>query len=359
MSETRHLALLDGRKKELETCGYCPKLCRAACPVSNAEPRDTITPWGKMSLSWFASRGVVPADAAHASVAWACTGCHNCRENCDHRNPVADTLGDARGDFFAAGVAPEAVVRSAARQSARAAALEAGLHSLRALPGVDARSRRALLVGCAYVRTLPEEARDAVTATVLLAGDVRLVDACCGMPLYAAGDRQGFEAERRRFEDAIAGADELFVVDPGCAMTLQDRQPTLLVDLALRHLGRLAHLPALSRRTLRWHDPCQLGRGLGRYEEPRSVLGRILGRAPEEFARRRAGAACSGAGGLLPVSMPEVSRAIAGDRISEHDKQGGGSIVTACASSLRRLRSSGADAVDLATLVRQSLEANG
>lgn len=359
MSEPRHLSLLGERQKELETCGYCPKLCRAACPVSNAEPRDTITPWGKMSLSWFAARGDVPVDASHASVAWACTGCHNCRENCDHRNPVADTLADARGDFFAAGVAPEAVVRSAARQKERNAQLESSLAALQKLPGVDARSDRALLVGCAYVRRLPDEARDAVTAAAQLAGDLRLVEGCCGLPLLAAGDRKGFEIERQRLESSLYGARELIVVDPGCAMTFGDRKPTLLVDLAVRHLGRLARLPALAEQTLRWHDPCQLGRGLGRYEEPRSILGRILGRAPAEFARRRGGAACSGGGGLLPVSMPEVSRMIAADRIQEHEQAGAGRIVTHCASSLERLRASGADAIDLASLIRQSLEAHG
>lgn len=359
MSQPPHLSLLDERTKELETCGYCPKLCRAACPVSNAEPRDTLTPWGKMSLAWFASRGDVPADRAHASVAWACTGCHNCRENCDHGNPVADTLADARGDFFAAGVAPDAVVRSAARKAARNAELTLGLAALRDVPGVDPGSSKALLVGCTYVRALPEEARDAVAAVAELAGGVRLVDACCGLPLLAAGDREGFAAERRRLDSALSGARELYVVDPGCAMMLQDRKPTLLVDLAVRKLGRLGHLPSLASGPLRWHDPCQLGRGLGKYEQPRAVLGRILGRAPDEFARRRGGAACSGAGGLLPVSMPDVSRAIADDRIREHEQQGGGRIVTACASSLRRLRSAGADALDLANLIRQSLQENG
>ena len=94
MTETHRLPLLSARRAELETCGYCPKLCRAGCPVSNAEPRDTITPWGKMTTAWLASRGLVEVDADHAMTAWACTGCHACRDRCDHRNPVAATLGD-------------------------------------------------------------------------------------------------------------------------------------------------------------------------------------------------------------------------------------------------------------------------
>src|SRR5690242_20582094 len=96
---TMHLPLLDEQTAALETCGYCPKLCRAACPVSDAEPRDSLTPWGKMSMAWLAQRGDVEADSDLAATAWACTGCYACRERCDHRNEVAHTLGMARADF--------------------------------------------------------------------------------------------------------------------------------------------------------------------------------------------------------------------------------------------------------------------
>jgi hypothetical protein len=53
--------------------------------------------------------------------------------------------------------------------------------------------------------------------------------------------------------------------------------------------------------------------------------------------------------------MPEVSRQIAERRLSEHKALGGGTIVTACAASLKRFRSVGADVVDLATLLARSL----
>src|SRR5438309_7778341 len=97
----RQLPLLESRRGELEKCVFCPKLCRSACPVSNAEPRETITPWGKMSLSWLAAHGDVPVDASHARPAWACTGCFGCRESCDHANPVTETLFDARAALIA------------------------------------------------------------------------------------------------------------------------------------------------------------------------------------------------------------------------------------------------------------------
>src|SRR5262245_15842508 len=162
MSAALRLPLLATHTAELETCGYCPKLCRAACPVSNAEPRDTITPWGKMTISWFAERGMVPVDREHAQVAWACTSCFACKMRCVHRNPVAETLGDARADFFAAGVAPAAAIEVVERQPARLRAVGAALSELCALRGVGGSATTALLIGCAYLEHLPHEARAAV-----------------------------------------------------------------------------------------------------------------------------------------------------------------------------------------------------
>lgn len=358
MTETYRLPLLSNRRAELETCGYCPKLCRAACPVSNAEPRDTITPWGKMSTAWLSARGVLPADAEHAAVAWACTGCYACRERCDHRNPVAETLGDARADYFERGAAPEAAVRVARSFDRVLAAEAAGRRALEELGGVRADAPTALVLGCGYLRWHPDEARAALRAVTRLIGPVRLARGCCGAPLLYAGDRAGFERSRRSLVESIGDATRCVVVDPGCARILGDRRPITLAELAARELGRLGRVAGLEGG-VRWHDPCQLGRGLGVYEAPRLVLTAALGRAPDEFDRRRAGAACSGAGGLLPSTMPEHSRAIADDRIAEHRRLGGGTVVTACASSLRRLRSRGEQVVDLSTVIAKSLNGSG
>lgn len=92
----RALPMLEARRSVLEKCVFCPKLCRSACPVSNAEPRETITPWGKMTHSWLVAHGDVAIDPSHAAPAWACSGCYRCREWCDHRNPVVPTLFESR-----------------------------------------------------------------------------------------------------------------------------------------------------------------------------------------------------------------------------------------------------------------------
>ena len=139
----------------------------------------------------------------------------------------------------------------------------------------------------------------------------------------------------------------------------------VFVDIAARERGRMRTLSAHELaddggepKQVRWHDPCQLGRGLGKFEEPRAVLDRV---APGTvgFQRERASGECSGGGGLLPLTMPETSRAIADQRIAEHRGAGGGVLVTHCASSLHRFRSAGEAAMDLTSLVARALRPQG
>jgi Fe-S oxidoreductase len=361
------LPLLEPHRRALESCVYCPKLSRAACPVANVEANETVTPWGKMSMAFFVGRGDVPADEAHAAPAWACSACYGCRERCEHKNEVAHVLCETRAEMFARGIAPAAAREAAERFGALEAELEAAVAEL---PRVDGRARRALLIGCSYLRHLPDVAWAAVRVVEALLGpDTLVLGGCCGLPLWYAGDRRGFVTAARGTEARIAeaqsrGARELWVLDPGCAHALLFEHSAvgvrtglpirLVVDLLAARIDRVPAL-AFEGSLFRWHDPCQLGRGLGRYDEPRRVLARLAGAAPAELVRSRAHAECSGGGGLLPLTRPGTSRAMAEERISEHRAAGGGVLVTHCAQSLRRLRSAGEPAVDLVALVAQAL----
>jgi dimethylglycine catabolism B len=370
----RALPLLETHRTSLEKCVFCPKLCRSACPVSNAEPRETITPWGKMSLAWMTAHGDVPVDASHGHPAWACTGCFACRESCDHRNGVTDVLLDTRDALARRGVLPEGAQRVLTGFARHDQSTRAATHVLAAEDGVrtqvDPGSTEALLVGCGYVRAHPDEARDAIAATAsLAAGPVALIEACCGLPLRLAGDAQGFVRHARSLAESLRGKTRLTVVDAGCALTLRARYAEagvtfepgleLLVERAAKSLPDLRHVDH-DGAPVRWHDPCQLGRGLGLYEAPRAVLGRAIGRAPDELYLRREQGTCSGAGGLLPATMPDVSRDIARARIDAHQHAGGGRVVTGCASSLRSLRKgavgTGVVVDDLVTWIARSLD---
>jgi Fe-S oxidoreductase len=262
--------------------------------------------------------------------------------------------------------------------------------------------------GCtACVRT-PDAARDGAEATRLLGGGRMRVEAdgCCGLPLLEAGDLEGFVGAARALLARLEGAREAVFQDPGClhAMVVEARRhgvtggPPLLhlSEFGARHLGALGAVGAIPGpagreiaigrdgardgdhdgagsapepgRTVgapgpevpaevRYHDACRLGRGLGIYDAPRSVLAAALGRAPAEFAERRERAECAGAGGQLPRTAPETARGIARERVDAHERAGGGVIVTTCAASAVALRRAGAEVADFASVLLRSARA--
>jgi Fe-S oxidoreductase len=225
-------------------------------------------------------------------------------------------------------------------------------------------SKSVLMVGCSYARHAPEVADAAVRVARRFVPDLQLAPGCCGLPLLHAGDRRGFFEAARALEPLLAGAHRVIAADPGCAQCLMQEYPRQgltqasampLVDVLYAELDALPPR-ALRGRTLRYHDPCQLGRGLGRYEEPRAILARLTGAPPGELERSRGQAECSGGGGLLPLTRPDTSADMADERLAEHQAHGGGTLVTACGNSLRRLGSrSTVEVVDLITLVDEAL----
>ena len=185
---------------------------------------------------------------------------------------------------------------------------------------------------------------------------------CCGYPLYAAGDLEGFVRHATRFAEMLQQYPELVVVDPGCAYTLKVVYPRMGVALGgtVRTVyevlaERLDHAPSRPKLpfTAAYHDACHLGRGLGQYEPPRALLAAAVtsvGEARE--AREEAG--CAGGGGLLPRTMPDTAVEVAraqGERLAE----AGTVVVTACPTSRRMFARAGKPAEDLLAVLRRWL----
>jgi Fe-S oxidoreductase len=345
------LPLLSQRQDELSRCAFCPKLCRATCVVSEVEPREALTPWGKMSNAFDAARGS-EIGADRAELAWGCSNCFRCREGCDHRNPVTQTLNDARADYVDQALAPPAVAALLERRAELEADHRAAALALADEPGVEAGAGRALLLGCRYAKVLPAEARAAIRLTRKLGGPVHLLSGCCGAWQRSAGAPAAADAARERLISELGGR-RLFVLDPRCALELSACSPTTLVELAAGQLARFES-PHHARH-VRYHDSCALGRGLGLYDEPRRLLSRVTGSAALELETPRELSRCSGGGGILPVSMPEIARRAGLRLAAEHASLGGGTLITSCASSLSQLRRSGVDAQDLISLLDAAL----
>ncbi len=361
------MTTLATHRRELSYCATCPKLCRFSCPVSEVEAKETVTPWGKMTAAYEHLSRARPLDSSAAAATYACTGCMRCRTHCRHGNEVGLSLFAARAEAVKAKAAPSAVT-DLARRFRQEAPLGPTLRECREDFGFDDSlepAARAYVPGCSALSSASEAVADALHVARSARVPVRLdgiADLCCGYPLLAAGLEAEFVAAADRFIAAAGKRVELVVGDPGCAWTFLVAYPRFgrTVPFAVRlWVDAVAkNLASASQRQPLWlavsyHDACYLGRGLGVYEAPRQVLSRAVVRFTEAFEKRDDGG-CSGGGGLLPRTLKEAARGIAARQAAELGAPEK-TIVTACPTAARMFRRAGAEALDLATVVRRWL----
>lgn len=374
MNDPRSAAeLLDALARPTTLCAFCPKMCRSACPVSEAEGRETVTPWAKMSLVHLARTGQASlGDRGVQKAIEGCTGCGACVEKCAHGNPVAETLFSARGVANAERVArhrTEFERTGDVKGRNHAVALEGVPKSRTARVAYFPGCARAAVDGAAAVR------RDLRALARAFGEDVPACDVgptsegkaqCCGYPLYADGQLDLVEDNLVKLGELLAGHELVVTPDPGCAYMLSTVQSVLVGQRGRAKDGArpfptvVPLVEALAERAdrftdssrglvVRYHDPCYLARRGRTFDAPRRLLEAATGRPPLEFHKHHDEADCSGSGGLYPMSNPEGAREIARRRVTHdgaaHDPAE--LVVTACPSARRGFARAGLRAADV------------
>jgi len=367
---------LDDVHREIEYCTFCPKLCRFACPVANAERRETTTPWGRQTLLHLVQAGQAQLDAELTDVLHRCLSCLRCREFCKHEIEVPRAMRAARALAREQGHEPAAVadLRDSFRRHGNPDGFD-GLERLRTLVPERYRvagARAALFLGCAVL----DEATDLVAPLLRVLEGVGVdyvavhsgADQCCGLPLYEAGDREAFVEHGRRLLVQLGGYRTVVAPCPACAYTLRALLPENglehgievlhVTEFLARRRGALDLLPGGPPTT--YFDPCYLGRYLGVYEAPRQLLAMALGRAPREFQRSRNEAACCGGGSLVRRVAPATADACAAAVVAEareREQAGGEILATACPRCRQSFRAVAGDLVvqDVVELLAERL----
>ena len=329
-------------RREEDYCAFCPKMCTFSCPVSEAEGRESVTPWGKVSAVRFVREEALPLDREVAGFFYKCVDCRRCRTFCVHGNDVPSILTAARALAVKRNVAPPSVEAylSAVGEGLRPQS-PALLERLREIAPPEAfrpDARRLFLPGCGVIKHRPDFVRRLFALFERLGiSDVTLLDGspqCGGYPLYAAGDTAQYEELAEARAAALGSYDTVISACPACTWLIGRECPDIdvvaLPPFLLPHVERrFGRSTPPSRRTLLYHDPCFLGRNLGIYDEPRRLLA-CAGVEVVEFPQNREEAECCGAGGLLPLTSPETAREIARHRLRHAGRGGSEGIVTAC-----------------------------
>jgi L-lactate dehydrogenase complex protein LldE len=223
-----------------------------------------------------------------------------------------------------------------------------------------------LFATCLGDLVLPDAIADAETLLRRAGHDVVFPEGqtCCGQPAFNAGHRKAASRVARQF--ARAFSRELPIVCPSgsCATmvahylpALLDAEPYEVYELSTFLAKEASDTLLLAGKRVAYHDSCHLLRELGVSEEPRALL-RAAGAEVEELERPDL---CCGFGGTFSVRQPEVSVAMADDKLADAGRTGAEALVTADPGCLlhlraRAARTGGPRVVHLASALARGLE---
>lgn len=364
---------LSPHERDLSQCTYCPKLCRFCCPTAEVEHKETVTPWGKMTLCEMFRLGRLRSGAEIGEVFFHCFTCLHCRTHCRHGVDVPSALIQGRAGILESGRGPSEV-------SAVIARFEASGNPW----GEDLRARlRDEVPGEFFVSEAQAVLFGGCQAILLKGGFLRTVfrlfshlevdyvaafdgeDLCCGAPLWQAGDLRRFGRHVEKLRARLSGYRKILCPCPTCVQVLRARFSELGFPIG----GQVLHLveflaPLLENRPpLRkirgahvFHDPCYLGRFLENTEPPRTLLSKVLRDPLRESVWAKADASCCGGGGLMPLVLPEIAKGQAALRMEQLSHTGAKRVVTACPGCARMLGgvSKGLPVTDLVSVLERA-----
>lgn len=227
--------------------------------------------------------------------------------------------------------------------------------------------------GCSTSLLFPENAQRSVRLMRLAGADPAYLgeaERCCGSTARKIGDET---LARQKLEGCISDfvrADARLVVTscPGCASAL-NRDPDLLKKngMKVEHMAQFlaARIDSLNLKRIKgmanitFHDPCDLGRELGVFDEPRRLLSAVAGASFVDMERSNSTSACCGSGSGVGSAYPELAQSVALDRLRMAKDVEAEVIVTACPWCLQSLREaaeteSGMRVIDITELLEMS-----
>jgi Fe-S oxidoreductase len=165
---------------------------------------------------------------------------------------------------------------------------------------------------------------------------------CCGHDLNFTGDRMNFEKLARLNVSAIkkARAKKVVTSCPECYRSLKRDYPEVVGDLGFEVLhiseflvelienGKIELPSEFTKKKVTYHDSCRLGRQMGVYDPPRTVIDSIPDIEFLEMERSKENALCCGVSSWL--NCGKLSKQIQIDRLKEAKATGADLLITSC-----------------------------
>jgi len=175
----------------------------------------------------------------------------------------------------------------------------------------------------------------------LLAGE----EWCCGFPLFGAGMKKEADMLIRHNLEAVnkKGVRQVVFACPSCYHTWKQEYQTRGIELFhstqfVAHLIRQGKIRFREKKMrVTYHDPCDLGRASRVFEPPREILRAIPGVELVEMEGNREQCKCCGGGGNLEMIDPDLSAALAQEKINQVQATGADTVITACQQCVRTI----------------------
>jgi heterodisulfide reductase subunit D len=364
---------------EMEACTRCGE-CIENCPTFAEERNEEIHPLQKINRTktfWKADHlgilarlfGMKPATdedlAAFSKGVYQCTLCGRCHVVCPVQIDTRPLWISMREMLVGLGIYPDLLRRL--RETVTTYHNISGdpnesrlgwTANMAAIPeGMDRRQHAKVVyfMGCvaafypmvysvpqSFVSLLDRAGIDFTT----MGGD----EYCCGFPLVIAGMAKDAHALMRHNVEQVRalGAEKVVTACPSCYHTWYHEYPDILGEPlgfeVIHETEFLADLIASgafqlkpSDKVVTYHDPCDLGRTCGIFDEPREILGAIPGLTFVEMKDNREHSLCCGGGGDVEMSDADTAKAVGRSRILQAQETGAQFIITACQQCKRSL----------------------
>lgn len=352
-----------GLEEEATICGRCG-YCRDVCPAYKIGGWESFSPRGKIALLDAIKQAEYPQKLIDR--VYQCTLCGACREVCHLNIDTREMWVQLRQKIASTGKTPEVMyqLKETVMDKGNISGEASGNRTLWAedieeSKNLFGRKQTEVMLYLGCVSSLYPAAYS-ISQSIIKVFNKAKVDfttlggeeLCCGFPLMAAGFKdEVVELARKNVTIMKEYSPQLMVVScPSCLHTWKHEYPKLLNEelpfkvlhiseylLKLIQEGRLNFRE--KAQTITYHDPCDLGRNNGIYEEPRNVLRSIPGVTLIEMEENRQNSLCCGGGGNLEMSDKNMAEAITRLKLDMIKQTGATTVVTSCQQCKRNISS--------------------
>jgi fumarate reductase (CoM/CoB) subunit B len=345
--------MIGDRIEDIIKCTRCGR-CRALCPINEELGWESTNARGRMLLARALAEGEKPSEGMKKSF-YTCLTCAMCTSTCPSGAKPDEVVEAARREMIAEGCSPPYYANILENVTRHGNSLgDAGPRNAWVPEELKLNGEADVIYWAGCLTSYRQQQTALANLKVLGRFGARVLDdeKCCGSPLLRlGGDSVALDHNSELIRKS--GARTLVTGCAGCYKTLSES-----LDIEVLHFTQFVarHIDGLPLEKLpykvSYHDPCHLGRCMGVYEEPRTIIKRICDF--EEMASSKKDARCCGGGGGVRRGYGDLARRVAKKRLSDAPA-GIDYIVTACPMCHANLQDAGGKVLDIAELVLMSL----